>query len=295
MPIRYLLTISLVWVIFQVQGPAQIEGLKNPFYSFHNGLRNKSPAGLPKKAALLQELGYDGIEGYGLDELPTLAKEIRKQGLKVFTIYFSVNIDDAKKPYDLRIREHLQTYLKDTGIILTVHIHSKKFKNSDPSGDAIAVPILRRLADLAHENGAKVAIYNHVGFWAETLDDGIRLSKKVNRRNFGAAFNLCHWLRLNGEVDLQKTADRISPYLMSVTLCGADGGPSAKGAGWNKLVRPLDEGTFDNLSFLKAVVSRGYTGPIGLQCFNIRLPAKVHLSRSMKAWRNLKKRFKVGN
>jgi sugar phosphate isomerase/epimerase len=270
---------------------AEQDGLKNSLYAFNNSMRGKQPSDPAAQAELLAELGYDGIEGYSLDELPRLAEEMHKRELKIATIYFKVDIDAKDSPYDQRIVEYLQTFLKDRGVILTVHLHSKRFKSSDPEGDAIAVPILRELADLAHANGAKIAVYNHVSFWAESIDDGIRLSKKVNRRNFGAAFNLCHWLALEGETDMGKRLDAIAPYLLSVTLCGADGGPDAKGASWGKLIQPLDQGSFDNLAFLREVVRRGYTGPIGLQCYNISLPAREHLSRSIQAWRALRQRF----
>ena len=276
----------------QVKGTeAHPRGLENPFYAFNNSMRGKQPSDPAAQAGLLAELGYDGIEGYSLDELPRLAEEIHKRELKIATIYFKVDIDASDKPYDERIVEYLKTFLKDRGVILTVHLHSGRFKSSDPEGDAFAVPILRELADLAHLYGAKVAVYNHVNFWAESIDDGIRLSKKVNRRNFGAAFNLCHWLFLEGEKDLGKRLDDITPYLLSVTICGADGGPGAKGAGWDKLIRPLDQGSFDNLALLKEVVRRGYTGPIGLQCYNISLPAREHLTRSIRAWSTFKQRF----
>jgi len=276
----------------QVKKTQALQGeLKNPFYAFNNSMRGKPPSDPAAQAGLLAELGYDGIEGYSLDELPRLAEEMHKRELTVATIYFMVDIDAKDSPYDQRIVEYLKTFLKDRGVILTVHLHSKRFKSSDPEGDAVAVPILRELADLAHAHGAKVAVYNHVSFWAESIDDGIRLSKKVNRRNFGAAFNLCHWLALEGETDMGERLDAIAPYLLSVTLCGADGGTGAKGASWDKLIQPLDQGSFDNLALLKEVVRRGYTGPIGLQCYNISLPARDHLNRSIQAWRGFKQGF----
>lgn len=291
-----LLAACLAFLAIGAEGQAigagtEQDGLKNPFYAFNNSMRGKQPSDPAAQAELLAELGYDGIEGYSLDELPRLAKEMHRRELELSTIYFKVDIDAEGKAYDQRIVEYLQTFLKDRGVILTVHLHSKQFESSDPEGDVVAVPILRELADIAHANGAKVAVYNHVNFWAESIDDGIRLSKKVNRRNFGAAFNLCHWLALEGETDMDKRLDAIAPYLLSVTLCGADGGPGAKGASWDKLIQPLDQGSFDNLAFLREVVRRGYTGPIGLQCYNISLPARDHLSRSIQAWSAMKKRF----
>ncbi|MCP3917154.1 MAG: TIM barrel protein [bacterium] len=268
-------------------------GLNNPFYAFNNSMRGKGHEAPAEQAALLAELGYDGFEGHALDELPALAEELHERGLKVFTIYFKVDIDADEDPYDPRIERCLETFLKDRGVILTVHLHSKKFGPSDPAGDEHAVPILRRLADVAHENGAQVAVYNHARFWAESIDDGIRLAGKVNRRNFGAAFNLCHWLWKEGERDLEKRLDEIMPYLLSVTICGADGGLDAKGAGWDRLIQTLDQGSFDNFALLRKVVGRGYEGPIGLQCYNVALPSRELLTRSMKAWKVFQRRFRV--
>jgi len=270
---------------------AQDTVLSNQFYAFNNSMRGRGPSDPAEQATLLAELGFDGFEGYDLDMLPRLAEELHKRKLDVSTIYFKVDIDSETNPYDKRIAKYLETFLKDTGVILTVHLHSKKFSSSDPAGDEHAVPILTRLSDLAHTNGAKVAVYNHVGFWAESIDDGIRLAKRVNRRNFGAAFNLCHWLSLEGDVNLAKRLDEIAPYLLSVTLCGAKGGADAKGAGWNELIQPLDKGNFDNLTFLREVIKRGYRGPIGLQCYNIPLPAREHLTRSIRTWRTFEQKF----
>ncbi len=274
-----------------VADSARGRGLDNTFYAFNNSMRDQGPTDPAEKAALLEELGFDGFEGHNLDLLPRLAEELHQRKLEVCTIYFQVNIDEEKEPYDPRIGEYLATFLADTGVILTVHLHSKKFQRSDPAGDERAVPILRELADLAHTHGAQVAIYNHVGFWAETIDDGIRLSRKVNRRNLGAAFNLCHWLKLEAGQDLSKRLDATMPFLLSVTICGADGGPDAKGAGWDRLIQPLDRGSFDNFAFLKALIERGYAGPIGLQCYAIELPAREHLGRSMKTWQEFRRRF----
>lgn len=283
-------------LVLAMPGAAQIKAPApaNLFYAFNNSMRGKGPTDPAEQAALLAELGYQGFEGYDLDVLPELAAELHARDLEVSTIYFRVDIDAEEDPYDPRIAQYLETFLHGRGVILTVHLHSQRCKPSDPAGDERAVPILRRLADLAHTHGAQVAVYNHVNFWAESIDDGIRLSRKVNRRNFGAAFNLCHWLQLEGDHQLEKRLDDIMPYLFVVTLCGAEGGPDAKGAGWDKLIQPLDQGSFDNYGFLRAVRERGYEGPVGLQCYNIALPARQQLTRSMAAWRDIQRRLGTG-
>lgn len=271
------------------QEAVQNLALNNQFYPFNNSMRGSGPSDPTKQAALLAELGFDGFEGYDMDQLPRLAEELHKRNLKVSTIYFKVDIDSKNRPYDPRIAKYLETFLKNTGVIITVHLHSQTFRPSDPAGDEFAVPMLRQLSDLAHLHGAQVAVYNHVNFWSESINDGIRLAKKVNRRNFGAAFNLCHWLSLEGDQNLAQRLDAIAPYLLSVSLCGATGGPGAKGAGWNKLIQPLDAGSFDNRHLLQELTRRGYRGPIGLQCFNIALPARENLTRAMDAWRGFQK------
>lgn len=257
-----------------------------PLYAFNNSMRGSGLSDPAAQSALLKEMGYAGIEGYDLTALPKLAEEIQKRGLKVFTVYLQVDIDGDGDPYDPRIETYLPTFLKDTGVTLTVHLHSETYGPSDAAGDGLAVPILRKLADLAHTHGARVAVYHHARFWAETIDDGVRIAKKVNRRNFGAAFNLCHWLWKEGEVELDATLDSAGPYLMSVSICGADGGEASKGSGWNRLIRPLDEGSFDNRALLRSLADHGYDGPVGLQCYNIKAPAKEHLRRSMEAWKS---------
>ena len=267
--------------------------LKNPFFAFNNSMQDKGIDDPADQAALLRELGYDGIEGDGddLDIFPKLIQELDKRNLKVFSIYFGVDIDQGERPYDPRIKEYLEKYLKGRDVVITVHLHSKKFKPSDAAGDNFAVPILRKLADMAQPYGVRVAVYHHVYFWAESIDDGVRLAKKVNRPNFGASFNLCHYLQLEGEKNLDERMDKVMPYLFFVSICGADGGPEAKGAGWDKLIQTLDLGSFDNYALLKKLIHRGYKGPIGLQCYNIPGSPREKLSRSMKAWQDMKARF----
>ena len=258
------------------------------FYAFNNSMRGKGLS-MEEQVLLLAELGFDGYEGHSMDELPQMIKLLDVAKLKMPTLYFKVDIDNAEQPYDPRIEEYLKTHLKDRGIILTVHLHSKKFSRSDPKGDAVAVPILRKLAALAFDHGAQVAVYPHARFWAEHHDDAIRLSKKVNRRNFGACFNLCHWLCLEGQADLPKRLDGLAPYLMSVSICGADGGPKMEKPNWKKLIQPLDQGSFDNQKLLQELHKRGYRGPIGLQTYGIPEPPKQHLKRSMVVWKQFLK------
>ena len=74
------------------------------------------------------------------------------------------------------------------------------------------------------------------------------------------------------------------PRLMFVTISGADTGDT-KAMGWDRLIQPLDAGTYDLASFVRTLDKVGYTGPVGFQGFNIKLEPREALARSVTAWR----------
>ena len=55
-----------------------------------------------------------------------------------------------------------------------------------------AEEIVREVAAMAEEAGLRVALYPHHGFWVERVEDAVRIAKKVNSKNLGVTFNLCH-------------------------------------------------------------------------------------------------------
>jgi sugar phosphate isomerase/epimerase len=68
--------------------------------------------------------------------------------------------------------------------------------------------------------------------------------------------------------------------LWAASTCGAD--HAAKD--WKTLIRPLDEGTFDQVAFLRLLQDAGFSGPVGLQCCNVSLSPEQNLRRALKAW-----------
>jgi sugar phosphate isomerase/epimerase len=115
------------------------------------------------------------------------------------------------------------------------------------------------------------------------VEDAVRVAKKVNRTNVGVTFNLCHWLRVDEEENMRSLMKLAMPYLFVVTINGADSG----GEGWKHLIQTLDRGSFDTSRFLRTLEDCGYTGPIGLQGYDIGGDAYENLKRSMSAWRQL--------
>ncbi|MDX9881561.1 MAG: DUF1080 domain-containing protein [Prolixibacteraceae bacterium] len=264
--------------------------LKNPFFVFNNSLNKKDVPFIPyeEQALLLKKYGYDGIEHRETAGIMELKDAFDKQGLKIYADYVRIDIDQ-KEPYLPEWKEAIPK-LKGTEIILWCHIHSEKYKPSDEAADKIIVPILQELADFAKPYGVRLAIYPHVDFLADKAEDSFRLATKANRENVGSVFNLCHFLKTDSEENLAKVIEMTLPKLFAVSVCGADGGDT-RSMGWDRLIQPLGQGTFDVYRLVELLADRGYTGPIGLQCYNLKGAPEPYLKQSMEAWKSFKQKY----
>ena len=228
---------------------------------------------------MLKDLGYNGTYYNGYDGLPRMLQELDSQGLRLYTFYTPVNLDGDKPKYDPKLKEIIEL-LAHRDATLWLHILSHKYKPSDPAGDEKAVEIIREIADMAQPHGVRVALYPHFGLWLERCEDSVRLTRKVNRRNVGAIFNLCHWLKVSKGQNLLGLLQDSLPYLSFVTINGADQGPT-----WKELIQPLDQGAYDVYGVLEMLKDLGYNGPIGLQVYGIQEEPQDHLKRSITTWR----------
>lgn len=256
----------------------------HPFFAYKNSMENKVPV-MEEQAAILADIGFDGYDHRELEDLDGALRALDKHGLNLYTIYFGVDIDAPEQPYTPGLDEALPL-LKDRGTILWCHVHSKRFKSSDPAGDAHAVPILQALADEVAPYGVRVATYPHVNFWVENPEDSARLADKVDLPNFGASFNLYHWkaLEVNRKRPLAEVSARLAPKLMVLSLNGDEGKKIAIG--------PLeDEDLNEYCEVLAAFRKAGYRGPVGLQCYAIEVDPRVHLRQSMDVWKKIKDHF----
>ena len=161
---------------------------------------------------------------------------------------------------------------------------------SDEKGDERAVPIIRELADMARDSGAKIVLYPHVNMWLEKVGDAVRLARKVERPNVGVMFNLCHWMKVDKDENLKPVLESAMPYLMAVSINGTDKNEAVH-AGTGNWLQPLDKGDYDVFIVLKTLKDLGYKGPVGLQCWGIEGDARDHLTRSMAAWKKYVARF----
>lgn len=262
-------------------------GRANPFFALCMDTHDAKQRSLQEQAALLKELGYDGTGHLWFDHVPERLRTLDAAGLKLFQIYFRVNVaPDAKQPYDPRLKEILPL-LKGRGTMLAALVSGGK--PSDESLDPRAVAVLGEIADLAKTGGVKVALYPHTGDWLERVEDAIRVTKKAQRENLGVMFNLCHWLRADSQRDYRSLLECAGPKLFAVTINGADEFDTQPG--WGRYIQSLDRGSFDMQSFLRTLRQLHYGGPVGLQCYGLRGDAREHLTRSIATWREFDQRL----
>lgn len=257
-----------------------------PFFAMDTGTKDAKHQTAEQQVEMIKELGYDGIGCTAGPGLVEMLKELDKNGLRLFAVYLGANIDADQPKYGPELKEAIEV-LKGRNAILWLFVLSKKHKPSSTEGDPRAEEVIGEIADMAAEAGLRIALYPHYGFWVERVEDAVRVVKKVNKKNVGVTFNLCHWLRVNDESSMEPLIKSAMPHLFVVSINGADSG----GKDWKQLIQTLDRGSFDIYSFLKTLDDAGYTGPIGLQGYGIGGDAYDNLKRSMNAWRQLSKRL----
>jgi sugar phosphate isomerase/epimerase len=256
----------------------------NPFFAMDTATKDDKHKTAKEQVEMARELGYAGIGGRADKELGEMLKELDKNDLRMFAVYLGANIDADQPKYGPELKEAIEI-LKGSNSILWLFVQSKKLKPSMTEGDGRAVKVIREISDMAAEAGLRVALYPHAGFWVEKVEDAIRVAKKVDRKNVGVTFNLCHWLRTEDEKNMRSLIISAMTHLFVVSINGADSG----GKDWKQLIQTLDRGTFNIARFLRTLKRAGYTGPIGFQGYGIGGDAYDNLRRTMDAWRKLNK------
>jgi sugar phosphate isomerase/epimerase len=291
-----------ILLLASIGGIAQENKVSNPFFVFNNGISDtaayKTPAAQVQLAA---QMGFDGVEKNGLDNFDAFYQAVKDNNLKLYTLYVEVNLDNEHHPYDRRLEDVFKK-IQGTEAMPWLYITSKQYKPSSAELDAVAVPVLQKIADLAKQYNVRVALYPHTWFWLETVADAIRVAEKVNRPNFGITFNLPHFLATEyyaGESPIhnfQSWASKAKPYLFAVSVNGADYPPATANRSklWDSLIQPLGEGNYDTYQYLKTFWDMGFTGPVGLQCYNIKQEKTVYLKKSIRTWQAYKKRYALG-
>lgn len=237
---------------------------------------------------LLRELGYDGLGGKALDA--AMPAGLARYGLKFFNGYHTVSIESSST-----VAPELSGWFKalrgqDPVLWLAikgvVRPDGSTFANSSAQADDVVLAYLRALADTAKTHGGRIALYPHAGHWLERVEDALRLANRLERADVGVTFNLCHWLKVEGSTrDPAPVLRAALPRLMFVTINGADSGDT-RAMKWDRLIQPLDAGTYDLREFVRLLASLPYTGPVGFQGYGIKAEPRQVLARSMAAWKS---------
>ncbi|MFK7849756.1 MAG: ThuA domain-containing protein [Akkermansiaceae bacterium] len=242
---------------------------------------------LDEQAELFRELGYSGCghlcqefgyKGFGFPENVTVLQRtasLEKQGLRLNVAFARLRLDSAQ-PIDIeRLKATMPTFGKHKSTLGVLLLGGRE-KDLDDK----AVAILNQIADLAEPHGVEIAIYPHTGDYTETLEQGIRIARKVNRpQQVGVIFNLYHWMNVKPVRDLRTILKEALPWLKMVNLNG-----SAKD---KAQVLPLNQGDFDIENLLSILRDLDYRGPIGLMCWGIGGDTREHLAASMTKWKSL--------
>ncbi|MES1258709.1 MAG: sugar phosphate isomerase/epimerase family protein [Acidobacteriota bacterium] len=263
-------TPAILLIIFSA---GLLQARDTPLYVFDNGT-GRGELSIEEQTELTRKTGYEGIFYSGVANIPRLLAAHRARGLKVPGIYTGMNLADPKPGYDPGLPAAIRQ-LQGSGALITFTVNGKA-----PNGDDVAVPVIRAVADMAAQAGLKVALYPHYGFHVARIKDALRVRGKVDRANVGIVFNLCHFLRSGDEANMPATLREALPYTLMVSINGAD-----HEGDWDRLIQPLDRGSFDVKGFLKTLEAMGYAGPIALQCYNVKGDREENLRRSMAAWR----------
>lgn len=251
---------------------SEVKPFAPSIYPFQNGVNFKSAE---EGVRIVKELGYHGIGSIYPNRLAEFKAACDAEEIKIISIYVDSRVNEDGFSYDKQI-DKVFAMLKGTDALVELNVQRGKNPN-----DEQAIALVGEVADKAKEAGLKVVLYPHSNFFIERVDHAVRIAKAANRDNLGIAFNLCHFLKVQATDDLTATLTEAKPFLWSVSINGAD----RDGKDWNTLIRPLDEGSFEQAALIEILRKIDYEGAIGLQCFNIKIDSRQHLTRSMEAWK----------
>ena len=254
-----------------------LEGLRaNSFFAMDTGISG-DPA---EVSGTLHELGYDGLGGSGVPIKP-MRDSLEGRGMRLWNVYHTLKLQEGTSPLGPDLRTQIKA-LEGTGAALWIAISEAPAGNDD-----LAVKTLGEIADHAKSAGVKISLYPHAGFWMARFSAAARIAAKLDRPEVGITFNLCHWLKTEGDVDPLPEILKEKARLQFVTINGADRGET-KAMEWDRLIQPLDKGSYDVAGFVKRLQTEAdWRGPVGLQGYGIKGDRKENLARSMAAWRRM--------
>ena len=290
---KKILLFALTVTMFFGVSTAQKKELDNTFFCFNNSMKMpNAPESFEEQAALIKKIGFDGMEGHSGENYHQRWAALDAKGLTMPQMYWSMTLnDDGEVTYDEEIKDIIKNS-KNRDLTVAIIVRADQYKQKKDEGDKIVARAIGELADFASPYNVKIAFYPHVWLYYEKIDHIVKLVNMIDRDNVGAIFNVCHFLKAEGEQHLKDKLLKVLPHLFLVSINGADSG-NTKEMGWDQLIQPLGDGTFNTYQVVKILWDHGYEGPIGIQCYNVDQDCRLALYKSMSTWRKFKLKYMV--
>jgi sugar phosphate isomerase/epimerase len=248
-----------------------------PLFAMDNGV-GRGTWTPPRQASTLAALGYDGIS-YNYTNPADLAvwrHELAARRLRLVALYFPVRLDGPSLLPAGFVEAVAQLRGSDTVLWPVI-------PNPRLPGDhqARALAAIREVADLAADAGLRVALYPHKDSYPATAEQALDLVLHSGRANLGLTVNLAHELAAGNGPRLPGIVRRAAPLLTLVTVNGATDRPAP---GWTNHIKRLGDGEYDVAAVLRALRDARYTGPVGVQFYNVPGDPDENLAAARRAW-----------
>ena len=269
--------------------------MDNPIYAMDTYFRSsicRYPFDV--RCEITRELGCEGtclslLDDRAWEELPLLPEAASRHGLNVTSVYMTFPLaEDDTDPQANRLLEVARTVQGTDTIEVALKTAGDELTRSDPAGDDLAARWLEKLLKIAAPRGITVALYPHLFFWMERVDDALRLLERLAHPHLRLSFAGFHWYAADRKA-LPERIEAAAPYLHRVNLNGSR--PAPAGSKTPASIEPLDSGEMDNFALLALLRRAGFTGPIGLQGFSIGGDVYAQLARSVNALRDMQRRL----
>ncbi|MCS6244992.1 MAG: sugar phosphate isomerase/epimerase [Opitutus sp.] len=262
-----------------------------PIYAFDNYFTNAArPYTSTERWDLLKAAGYRaGYVGVNRDNPASRATlldahaQSKRTGLSLAAIYCVLDLTNPQPEGHHSVAEIIEQLQPGDVLELGLTVGWKK-KVSDPGVDDTAIAQLTPLLALAKTRNVVIALYHHLGFYLERIEDCVRLAEKINDPALGVVFCGYHWYAVD-RTELTAKLRLAAPWLKRANLCGSRPSPNNDFAGaLPATIECVGEGEFPLSEFVQALKAIDYRGPVGFQGYKIEGKPEENLGKSIQAF-----------
>jgi sugar phosphate isomerase/epimerase len=178
------------------------------------------------RCEMLRELGYDATyltlwSDAAWEDVPRLSTVKERYGLDVAAVYATLDIADHPDDEENGRIVDLVATIEGCDIIeLSMRSSDPNVSKSDPAGDVAASRWLGTLLDIAERRGKTLALYPHLNFWMERIEDAVRLCRTIDHPNLelapiGRASRTASWQYSCRHQRLRTAGHRCRPSLLA--------------------------------------------------------------------------------